>query len=165
MGYSSPFSCQIGHMTTLFTSLFLLAINSKDVFWKWWSFRDFFAFHLTRSYRCILSHTNTPTVSEISSLQCRRQILPVHCLTLQNFDRPNMKRYNMTPQPHALVAPKLQDAFRNITSEQFQTPSSISTPLKQYTFWESVNRENINVLNHIFLFNSVNIKATEEMEK
>ena len=49
-----------------------------------------------------------------------------------NFDRPNMKWYNMTPQPHALMAPKLQDAFRNITSPQFQTPS-ISTPLKQYT--------------------------------
>ena len=81
-----------------------------------------------------------------------------------NFDRPNMKWYNMTPQPHALVAPKLQDAFRNITSPQFQTPS-ISTPLKQYTLWESVNRENINVLNHIFWFNSANIKATEEMEK
>ena len=79
-----------------------------------------------------------------------------------NFERPNMKWYNMTPQPHAL-APKLQDAFRNITSPQFQTPS-ISTPMK-YTVWESVNRENINVLNHIFWFNSANIKATEEMEK
>ena len=82
-----------------------------------------------------------------------------------NFDRPNMKWYNMTPQPHALVAPKLQDAFRNITSPQFQTPSSISTPMKQYTLWESVNRENINVLNHIFWFNSANKKATEEMER
>ena len=40
--------------------------------------------HLTRCYRCILSHTNTPTVSEISSLQCRRQSLPIHCLVLQN---------------------------------------------------------------------------------
>ena len=72
-----------------------------------------------------------------------------------NFDR---------PKPHALVAPKLQDPFRNITSPQFQTPS-ISTPMKQYTLWESVNRENINGLNHIFWFNSANIKATEEMEK
>ena len=76
-----------------------------------------------------------------------------------NFDRPTLKWYNMTPQPHALGAPKLQDAFRNITSPQFQTP------LKQYTLWESVNRENINVLNHIFWFNSANMKATEEMEK
>ena len=82
-----------------------------------------------------------------------------------NIDRTNMKWYNMTPQPHALVAPKLQDAFRNITSPQFQISSSISTPLKKYTLWESVNRENINVLNHIFWFNSANIKATEEMEK
>ena len=82
-----------------------------------------------------------------------------------NFDRPNMKWYNMTPQPHALGAPKLQDAFRNITAPQFQTPTSVSTPMKQYTLWESVNRENINVLNHIFWFNSTNIKATEEMEK
>ena len=39
---------------------------------------------LTRPYRCLLSHTNTPTVSEVSSLQCRRQILPVHSLTLRN---------------------------------------------------------------------------------
>ena len=70
----------------------------------------------------------------------------------------------MTPQPHALVAPKLQDAFRKIASPQFQTPS-ISTPLQQYTLWDSVNRENINVLNHIFWFNSANIKATKEMEK
>ena len=82
-----------------------------------------------------------------------------------NFDRPNMKWYNMTPQPHALGAPKLQDAFRNITSPQFQTPTTVSTPLKQYTLWESVNRENINVLNHIFWFNCANMKSTEEMEK
>ena len=40
--------------------------------------------NLTRPYRCVLPHTNTPTVSEISSLQCRRQILPVHCLALRN---------------------------------------------------------------------------------
>ena len=32
LGYSSPSSCQLGHMTTLFTSLFLLAIYSMDVF-------------------------------------------------------------------------------------------------------------------------------------
>ena len=76
-----------------------------------------------------------------------------------------MKWYNMTPQPHALVAPKLQDAFRNITSPQFQTPTSVCTHMKQYTLWESVNRENINVLNHIFWFNTANMKATEEMEK
>ena len=76
-----------------------------------------------------------------------------------------MKWYNMTPQPHALGAPKLQDAFRNIASPQFQAPTAVSTPLKQCTLWESVNRENINVLNHIFWFNSANMKATEEMEK
>ena len=39
---------------------------------------------LTRPYRCVLSHTNTPTVSEVSSLQCRQHILPVHSLTLRN---------------------------------------------------------------------------------
>ena len=76
-----------------------------------------------------------------------------------------MKWYNISPQPHAVVAPKLQDAFRNITSSQFQMPSAISTPWKQFTLWETVNRENINVLNHIFWFNSANCKATEEMEK
>ena len=40
--------------------------------------------YLTIPYRCLFSHTNTPTVSEISSLQCRLQILPVHCLTFPN---------------------------------------------------------------------------------
>ena len=65
------------------------------------------------------------------------------------FDRPPMKWYNISPQPHAVAAPKLQDAFRNITS-QFQMTSVISTPWKQFTLWETVNRENINVLNHIF---------------
>ena len=47
----------------------------------------------------------------------------------------------------------------------FRLLTSVSTPMKKYTLWESVNRENINVLNHIFWFNSANIKATEEMEK
>ena len=64
-----------------------------------------------------------------------------------------------------MAAPKLQDAFRNIISCQFQMPSSIATPWKQFTLWETVKRENINVLNHIFWFNSANSKATEEMEK
>ena len=82
-----------------------------------------------------------------------------------SFDRPPMKWYNISPQPHAVAAPRLQDAFRNITSAQFQMPSAISTPWKQFTLWETVNRENVNVLNHIFWFNSANCKATEEMER
>ena len=45
LGYSSPSSRQRGHMTTLFTSLFLLAINSRDVFWKFKVFRDYFIFY------------------------------------------------------------------------------------------------------------------------
>ena len=40
--------------------------------------------NLTRPYRCVLPHTNTPTVPKVSSLQCRRQIIPVHCLALRN---------------------------------------------------------------------------------
>ena len=36
--------------------------------------------NLTRPHRCIFSRTN----SKVSSLQCRRQTLPVHCLTLRN---------------------------------------------------------------------------------
>ena len=90
---------------------------------------------------------------------------PLHRGQFLSFDRPPMKWYNISPQPHAVVAPKLQDAFRNITSSQFQMPSAISTPWKQFTLWKTVNRENINVLNHIFWFNSANCKATEEMEK
>ena len=82
-----------------------------------------------------------------------------------SFDRPNMRWYNMAPQPHSVQAPKLQDGFRNITSPQFQPPAAISTPWKQYALWETVNRENINVLNHIYWFNTANCKATEEMEK
>ena len=77
-----------------------------------------------------------------------------------NFDRSPMKWYNISPQLHAVAAPKLQDAFRNIKSSQFQMPSAISTPWKQFTIWETVNRENIIVLNHIFWFNSANCKTT-----
>ena len=40
--------------------------------------------NLTRPYRCVLSHTNIPMVPKVSSLQCRRQIIPVHCLALRN---------------------------------------------------------------------------------
>ena len=40
--------------------------------------------NFTRPYRCVLPHTNTPTVPKVSALQCRRQILPVHCLALRN---------------------------------------------------------------------------------
>ena len=80
-----------------------------------------------------------------------------------NFDRPNMKWYNMTPQPYALVAPKLQDVFRNISTVSDSLINCYS--FETIYFWESVNRENINVLNHTFWFSSANIKATEEMEK
>ena len=82
-----------------------------------------------------------------------------------SFHRPPMKWYNISPQPRAVAAPKLQDAFRNITSSQFQIPSSIVTSLKQFILWETVNRENINILNHSFWFNSANCKATEEMKE
>ena len=40
--------------------------------------------NLTRPYRCILSYTNTSTLSKVSSLQCRQQIPPVHCLAFRN---------------------------------------------------------------------------------
>ena len=82
-----------------------------------------------------------------------------------NFDRPAMKWYNISPQPHSIVAPKVQDGFKNIVSGLFNTTMPISTPVRQFGQWETVNRENINVLNHIFWFNTASAKATEEMEK
>ena len=115
-----------------------------------WNFKEYEALGISKE------HDSLKTKSS------RRNPLP-RCQFL-SFDRPHMKWYNISPQPHAVVAPKLQDAFRNITSSQFQIPSAISTPWKQFTLWETVNRENINVLNHIFWFNSANYKATEERE-
>ena len=43
-------------------------------------------------------------------------------------------------------------------------PQAITTPWKHYALWETLDRENINVLTCIFWFKSANHKATEEME-
>ena len=61
--------------------------------------------NLTRPHRCIFSHTDSPTVSKVSSLQCRRQILPVHCLTLRN-------RYGFTRVHHGRKRGKADGSCR-----------------------------------------------------
>ena len=128
-----------------------LALPPAENMVSLWNFKEYEASGVSRE------HDSLKTKSSRINRSPRGQFL--------GFDRPPMKWYNISPQPHAVAAPKLQDAFRNITSSQFQMPSVISTPWKQFTLWETVNRENINVLNHIFLFKSANCKATKEMEK
>ena len=49
-----------------------------------------------------------------------------------NFPKPQMKFYQMSPQSFSLTAPRLQDAFKNIASPPYQTPTSVSTPMKHY---------------------------------
>ena len=69
----------------------------------------------------------------------------------------------MSPQSFSLTAPRLQDAFKNIASPPYQTPTSVSTPMKHYLAWETVSRETIQILNHVFWFKSAIEKATNEM--
>ena len=101
-----------------------------------WNFKEYEASDVSKE------HDSLKTKSSRRNPLPRGQFL--------SFDIPPMKWYNISPQPHVVATPKSQDAFRNITSSQFQMPSAISTPWKQFTLWETVNRENINVLNHIF---------------
>ena len=74
-----------------------------------------------------------------------------------NFPKPQMKFYQMSPQSFSLTAPRLQDAFKNIASPPYQTP------MKHYLAWETVSRETIQILNHVFWFKSAIEKATNEM--
>ena len=74
-----------------------------------------------------------------------------------------MKFYQVSPQSFSLTAPRIQDAFKNIASPPYQAPTAISTPLKQYLAWETVSRETIQILNHVFWFKSAMEKATNEM--
>ena len=80
-----------------------------------------------------------------------------------NFPKPQMKFYQVSPQSFSLTAPRLQDAFKNIATPPYQAPTSVSTPIKQYLAWETVSRENIQILNHVFWFKSAIEKATNEM--
>ena len=80
-----------------------------------------------------------------------------------NFPKPQMKFYQVSPQSFSLTAPRIQDAFKNIANPPYQAPTSISTPLKQYLAWETVSRETIQILNHVFWFKSAMEKATNEM--
>ena len=80
-----------------------------------------------------------------------------------SFSKPQMKFYQVSPQSFSLTAPRIQDAFKNIAASPFQAPTSVSTPLKQYLAWETVSRENMQILNHVFWFKSAMEKATNEM--
>ena len=65
-----------------------------------------------------------------------------------NFPKPQMKFYQVSPQSFSLTAPRLQDVFKNIATRPYQTPTSVSTPMKHYLAWETVSRETIQILNH-----------------
>ena len=80
-----------------------------------------------------------------------------------NFPKQQMKFYQVSPQSFSLTAPRIQDAFKNIATSPFQAPTSVSAPLKQYLAWETVSRENIQILNHVFWFKSAMENATNEM--
>ena len=80
-----------------------------------------------------------------------------------NFPKPQMKFYQVSPQSFSLIAPRLQDAFKNIATPPYQTPTAVSAPMKHYLAWETVSRENIQILNHVFWFKSAIEKATNEM--
>ena len=82
-----------------------------------WNFKEYEALGVSRE------HDSLKTKSS-------RRNNPLPRGQFLGFDRPPMKWYNISPQPHAVAATKLQDAFGNITSSQFQMPSAISTPWK-----------------------------------
>ena len=71
-----------------------------------------------------------------------------------SFPKPQMKFYQVSPQSFSLTAPRIQDALKNIATSPFQAPTSVSAPLKQDLAWETVSRENIQILNHVFWFKS-----------
>ena len=74
-----------------------------------------------------------------------------------------MRFYQVSPQSFSLAAPRIQDAFKNIAASPYQAPTSVVTPMKQYLAWESVSRETIQILNHVFWFKSAIEKSTNEM--
>ena len=66
-----------------------------------------------------------------------------HFLT---FPKPQLKFYQVSPQSFSLTAPRIQDAFKNIATSPYKAPTLVSAPLKQYLAWETVSRENIQIL-------------------
>ena len=80
-----------------------------------------------------------------------------------NFPKPQMKFYQVSPQSFSFTAPRIQDAFKNIVNPPYKLPSSVSVALNQYLTWETVSRENIQILNHVFWFKAAMEKATNEM--
>ena len=73
-----------------------------------------------------------------------------------SFPKPQMRFYQVSPQSFSLAAPRIQDAFK-----PYQAPTSVVTPMKQYL--ETVSRETIQILNHVFWFKSAIEKSTNEI--
>ena len=80
-----------------------------------------------------------------------------------NFPKPQMKFYRVSPQSFSLTARRIQDAVNNIATFLYQSPFSVSVPLKKYLAWETVSREYIQILNQVFWFKLAMEKATNEM--
>ena len=91
-----------------------LALPPAEDMVSLWNFKEYEASSVSKE------HDSLKTKSS------RRNPLPKG--QFLSFDRSPMKWYNISPQPYVVAAPKLQDAFRNITSSQFQMPFAISTP-------------------------------------
>ena len=78
-----------------------------------------------------------------------------------SFPKPQMRFYQVSPQLFSLAAPRIQDAVKNIASPPYQAPTSVVTAMKQYLAWETVSRETIQILNHVFWFKA----ATEKSQR
>ena len=59
------------------------------------------------------------------------------------FPKPQMKFYQVSPQSFSLIAPRIQDAFKNIAASPFQAPSSVSTPFFSLRFHKNLEYLNL----------------------
>ena len=73
------------------------------------------------------------------------------------FDKVRLHDYLTIPQLAPLKAPRVPEAFANICKSK--TPSSVSIPMRQCMIHETVDRENVQILEHVVYFQ----KALEEI--
>ena len=88
----------------------------------------------------------------------------IHLRQKESF-RPSKTSDEVLPSFTSLVffdSPKLQNAFKNIASPPYQPTTAISALIIYYLAWETVFRENIQILNHVSWLKSAIEKATNE---
>ena len=81
------------------------------------------------------------------------------------YSRPLMKFYKTMTSEFSTVAPKCQDSFKGICSRSLSTPSTVSTPAKQYMVMEAVKREHVQMLGFVSLFLKTLEKCASNMEE